>query len=156
MSVIRARETECEDTILAAAKTAGWRVHAERSAQTGDRHMTPIKGHPGWVDLVLVRGTEALFVELKRHPNAVEPEQLAWHTSLRAAGLTAGVVWVPEGMDRFVAWLTARPGDRPAWIETPREPVARRRAGLPKHARIEAEVDRRNAGRQASYRKWHA
>lgn len=109
MTQPRATEAECEDAIIAAAKLAGWRVHAERHASVRDgKHVTPIKGHKGWPDLVLVRGREVWFVELKRKPNKVEPEQHAWLNALECAGVRTAVVWVPEQMQAFIALLTRR------------------------------------------------
>ena len=106
----RATERECEDTIIAAAKILGWLCHAERPAQSGRGWRTPIRGDAGWPDLVLVRGWRILFVELKRKPNRVEPAQQTWLTTLTAAGAEARVVWVPEGLDEFLAELVAREG----------------------------------------------
>lgn len=57
-------------------------------------------------------------------------------------------------LDPTTKLVTVELVPRPAAVVSAPRPVTRR--GLPKHARIEAEVDRRNAGRQASYRKWHA
>lgn len=70
--------------------------------------MTPIQGHAGFPDLVLVRGRECLMVELKRRPFKVQPAQTAWHDALRRARVVCGTVWVPEGMDAFISYLTHR------------------------------------------------
>lgn len=100
----RATEAECQNTIIAAACIHGWRVHAERSAQVRPgKHVTPIQGHKGFPDLVLVRGEQLWFVELKRKPNKVEPEQEAWLFALAdVEGVRAAIVWVPEGMQAFI------------------------------------------------------
>lgn len=109
MPDIRPTEAQCQATIVDAAIRLGWRVHAERPAQKqSGKWATSIQGHKGWVDLVLVRGSEALFVELKRKPNKVEPEQTAWHVALVVAGLNVLVVFVPEEQDDLIARL-ARP-----------------------------------------------
>lgn len=105
----RASELACEATIIAAAKTFGWLVHGARPARTGKGWATPIKGHAGWPDLVLVRGAELLIVELKRKPNKVEPAQRIWIDALVSAGVEALVVFVPEQLDEFVARLAQRP-----------------------------------------------
>jgi hypothetical protein len=105
----RAKELECEQTILSAAKIAGWRRHGERPAQSRKKWSTPIKGDPGWPDLVLVRGPVMLCVELKRHPNTVDPEQLEWLRVLgKVPGVWALLVWVPEDMDAFNEALFGR------------------------------------------------
>lgn len=109
MTATRATETQCQATIVAGAKTFGWRVHAERPAQGGKGWRTPIQGHKGFPDLVLVRGRRVMFVELKRKPNKVEPEQQEWLDDLAVAGVEARVVWVPEGMQTFLAELARRP-----------------------------------------------
>lgn len=99
----RATEAECQNTIIAAAYIHGWRVHAERPAQVRPgKHVTPIQGHKGFPDLVLVRGSQLWFVELKRKPNKVEPEQGVWLAMLTRAGARTAVVWVPEGMQTFI------------------------------------------------------
>lgn len=107
MSAHRPSELQCERTIIEAARIAGWRIHGERTAirQSG-RYSTPIKGHPGFPDLILVRDGELLAVELKRKPNRVEAGQQAWLDALgEVPGVTAIVVWVPEQQDAFIASL---------------------------------------------------
>jgi len=108
VSAPRATERECEDTIIAAARTFGWRVHAERPAQSTKGWRTPVRGDPGWCDLALVRGHEFLLVELKRHPNKLEPEQEKWLAALSFAGVDARVVWCPEQLQEFCQWLADR------------------------------------------------
>jgi hypothetical protein len=105
--VKRPSEAECQRTIIEAAKLGGWLVHAERPAQTAGRHMTPIQGHAGFPDLVLVhqRRRQVVFIELKRKPNRVEPLQARWIETLASVGVDARVVWVPEQMDDFVQFL---------------------------------------------------
>jgi hypothetical protein len=94
--------------VIDAAKMFGWRIHHTRPARTGKGWRSPIQGHVGFPDLVLVRGPVLQFVELKRKPNKVEPAQQAWLDALSATGATVSVVWVPEELDGFVAHLTAR------------------------------------------------
>jgi len=106
MTVLRrASESECEDAIIDAAQWLGFRVHAERPARSGLGHATPIKGDPGWPDLVICGHGHVLVVELKRAPNKVEPAQHLWLSALAAAGVSAEVVWVPEGKESFIALL---------------------------------------------------
>lgn len=105
----RATEAQWQEAIVEAAKATGWLVHAERPAQTGRGWATPIQGHKGFPDLVLVRGREMLVVELKRKPNKVEHMQQVWLDALALAGVDVRVVWVPEGAPTFLAELTARP-----------------------------------------------
>ena len=103
----RPTELQCQATIIAAAKRGGWRVHAERTSLTqSGRYSTAIAGHRGFPDLVLANPTRGVvIVELKRKPNRVEPEQQRWLDVLTASGFDARVVWVPEELDVFCAWL---------------------------------------------------
>jgi len=54
--------------------------------------------HPGWPDLVLVRGPRALFIELKTERGAIRPEQAAWGERLLKAGLDWRI-WRPAHWD---------------------------------------------------------
>lgn len=105
---MRATEAECQQTIVEAAKLLGWRVHATRTAQTAKGWRTPVQGHRGFPDLVLACHGRLLFVELKRKPNRVEPEQQAWLDTLSHAGADVHVVWVPEGMQAFIDALAVK------------------------------------------------
>lgn len=110
MTAIRATELQCETTILQAAARFGWLSHGERTVRvnpTARGYATPVKGDPGFPDLVLAHRTLplAVIVELKRRPNTVEPAQQVWHDRLRAAGLDVRVWWVPEELDAIVAYL---------------------------------------------------
>ena len=107
----RLTERQCQDKIIDAAKLGGWLVHAGRPARTANGWATAIQGHAGFPDLVLVHPRRGLwFVELKRKPNKVEPAQQLWLSVIRdAPGSTCvRVLWVPEQMDEFIAWLTER------------------------------------------------
>lgn len=102
----RAHELACEQTILEAAKLAGWRRHGERPAMSKKGYRTPIKGEPGWPDLILVKNGWMIAAELKRHPNAPDAEQIEWLRVLsHVPGVLALLVWVPEDMDAFNAAL---------------------------------------------------
>lgn len=105
----RATEAQCITTIVDAAKLLGWRVHHSRPGYTRQGYRTPIQGHKGLPDLILVRGRQLWIVETKRRPNKVEPEQQAWLDAFTAAGVAARVVWVPEGLAEFLADLARRP-----------------------------------------------
>lgn len=105
-SGLRAKELECEATILEAAQIAGWRRHGERPAMSKKGHKTPIKGEAGWPDLILVKGAQMVCVELKRWPRTPDPAQIAWLEKLdKIPGVVALVLWVPEQMDEFNAQL---------------------------------------------------
>ena len=104
-----AREADYQATIVQTATLAGWYCHAERPATTANGTRTHIQGHAGWPDLCLVRGTRALFLELKRRPGGrVTAGQVSWQERLIAAGLDARVVWLPDELDALLAELTER------------------------------------------------
>lgn len=98
----RATEAECQTAIIQAAKLGGWLVHAERPAmrQSG-RWSTPIQGHSGFPDLVLVKGSWVLVVELKRKPNKIEDSQRRWLDAFAQTSVIPLVVWVPEQQREF-------------------------------------------------------
>jgi len=99
----RATELDCETTIIQGARILGYLVHGERPARTlGQGWVTPIKGDAGWPDLVIAGHGHCLVVELKRRPRKVDAAQQTWLDVLAAAGVTTGVVWVPEGVDAFL------------------------------------------------------
>jgi len=106
----RATEDECEDTIVAAASLLGYRVHVERKARTRRGWRTPIKGHPGWPDLVIVGHGRLIVAELKRKPNRLDPDQAVWLDALRnvtGSVLDVQLLWVPEQMQSFIDYLSA-------------------------------------------------
>ena len=63
---------------------------------------------PGFPDLVLVRGLQALFVECKTERGRLTVEQRQWLDGLQQAGLRAFVLR-PDGLDALLAELLARP-----------------------------------------------
>lgn len=108
MTDSRPTESQCQATIVAAAKLLGWKVHATRQAMTRHGWRTPVQGDAGFPDLLLVRGSQLMCIELKRKPNRVEPEQQGWLDALAAAGVDVCVVWVPEQMHELLAELAER------------------------------------------------
>lgn len=114
----RATEAQCQRTVVEAARLGGWLVYHNRPAQNGQgRWRTALQGHQGFPDLVLVHAIARLvwFVELKRRPNTMAPEQLAWGDALHNAGADWRVVWVPDELDEFVQLLAnaGRPNRTP-------------------------------------------
>lgn len=100
-----ATELDWERTIIEGARLLGYRVHGERPARNRNGWVTPIKGDAGWPDLVICGHGHLFVVELKRRPNKVTAEQQDWLDALAAAHVHTGVVWVPEGVDGFLATL---------------------------------------------------
>ena len=105
-------EAECQAVIVKAAMLAGWRVHAERTSRTqSGGWATAIQGHPGFCDLVLVRGEQLWFLELKRDKTGrIGPGQDEWIDALEAVpGVRAAVIWVPSEQDRLIKMLQRKP-----------------------------------------------
>ena len=111
-------EAQCQQAIVAAAKLGGWLVHAERPAQArSGKWATPIQGHAGWPDLVLISPDHrtVIVAELKRKPNKPTAEQLRWLDALAdfarysgcEQGLHVAVWWVPDDMDAICRALAA-------------------------------------------------
>lgn len=99
----RALERDCQTTVVTAARMLGYRVLSIRPAFSKGKYSTPIQGDPGYPDLTLVHPkVGVLFVELKRHPNRLEPDQEIWAGVMLDAGLTWRLVWVPEHLDSFI------------------------------------------------------
>lgn len=117
-------EKECQRTIVAAARMCGWRVYHNRPTEGANgRWRTALQGHAGFPDLVMVHpiGGHVWFVELKRRPNVLAPEQLAWADDLKAAGADWRIVWVPDELIDFcqlIADSSTRPGTRKPWPVT--------------------------------------
>lgn len=114
-------EDECQRTIVDAAKTTGWLVHHTRKARGKHetKWRTPIQGHVGFPDLVLVHPTahRVMIVELKRRPAKPTLAQAQWIEAFIRAGITARVVWVPDELHSFVQELA----DKAAKIADPYE-----------------------------------
>lgn len=105
-------ELACEATIIAAAMAAGWLVHGTRTVRVGKgarAFATPVKGQPGFPDLVLLRPPVAYVVELKAPGNYPSAEQRRWLAAFRACGIDAEVIYVPTEMDALLELLARRP-----------------------------------------------
>jgi VRR-NUC domain-containing protein len=106
-----ATEAACQRTIVELARDVlGYRVLAIRPAiGRQGRWQSPIQGDAGYPDLTLVHPRAGvLFVELKRKPNRLDPDQKRWGEALREAGAEWRVVWVPEQLDAFCQELADR------------------------------------------------
>jgi hypothetical protein len=96
--------------VVQLARMLGWRVHHARAAMNRNgKWATPIQGHPGFPDLVLVRERgvfRVVFAELKRQGGRLQPDQREWLRLLRAAGAEV-YVWRPGDLEAVQAVLTA-------------------------------------------------
>lgn len=104
-------EAELQALITDAAKLGGWRTAHFRPART-DRGWRTAGQYDaaGFPDLVMVRGRELLFWELKSERGKVATEQSEW---LRWLGKVPGVdarVVRPAQADFAVGRLLAKPG----------------------------------------------
>ncbi len=80
-------EKDLQNAAVALAKTLGYRVaHFRPAIGRGGRWSTPMQGHPGWPDLVLVGRGRVVFRELKVGTNNLSPDQEMWGAALLAAG----------------------------------------------------------------------
>ena len=106
------KESECQQTIVAAAKATGWLCHGERTSRNArGNYSTAIQGDRGFCDLILVKGGQMLALELKRDKTGViGPGQQEWIDALDAVpGVTARIVGVPSSLQAVVDYLASVP-----------------------------------------------
>ena len=61
--VFKINEAALQNAVIELAKLYGWKVHHTRPAQMpSGKWATPIQGHAGFPDLVLVRPPDTIFV----------------------------------------------------------------------------------------------
>jgi len=84
------------------AKLCGWRVY---------RTWLPIHSPAGFPDLVLVRGREALFVELKSEKGKLKPAQEQWLNALQHVETVNAFCWKPDHWPLIEAALARRPSE---------------------------------------------
>lgn len=102
-------EAQFQQRIVDRAKARGWLVQHSRPAPTrSGGWATPIQGHKGFPDLVIVRDGMVIFAELKqdgRYPNA---DQRRWLAELGTDGVNKKVaVWRPKDWDTICEILDA-------------------------------------------------
>jgi hypothetical protein len=89
-------ESELLNAVLDLARVFGWRTAHFRAALTRHGWRTPVQGDgAGFPDLVLVRGSRVIAIELKSDTGNLTDEQRIWLDALSDAGVLA-VVWRPE------------------------------------------------------------
>jgi len=94
--VFKINEAALQNAVIELAKLYGWKVHHTRPAQMpSGRWATPIQGHAGFPDLVLVRPPDTIFVELKSAIGKTSDKQDEWIAALQAAGQEVHV-WRPR------------------------------------------------------------
>jgi hypothetical protein len=96
-------EVDFQTLVVSHATTNGWLVHHARKARMKDGEWrTPIQGHKGFVDLVLVHPDRrrVMFVELKSTKGRASKEQERWIAGLQRCGQPVHIV-----RPRDWAWL---------------------------------------------------
>jgi len=89
-------EAQLLAAVLDLARVFGWRTAHFRAAMTAHGWRTAVAGDgAGFPDLVLVRGSRVIAIELKSDTGALTPEQRRWMDALTDAGVLA-CVWRPQ------------------------------------------------------------
>ena len=96
------KESYFQSQVIMLAKLHGWLVMHTRAVEIRPGvWKTPLTGHPGFPDLVLVHKYKGvIFAELKSDIGRVSPAQKAWHETLEAAGQEI-YVWRPKDLDQI-------------------------------------------------------
>ena len=80
-------ERELQSAVIEMAKLLGWRVMHTRPARMLDgRWRTPLQGHEGFPDLVLLGRRGCSSCELKSEKGKLTQEQALWLNGFRASG----------------------------------------------------------------------
>lgn len=88
-------EAEFLRMVLQLAKLRGWYTYHARPARTARGWRTAVQGDGvGWMDLLCVR-ERVIVAELKVGRGKLTPEQSAWLSAFREAGVGA-FVWTPN------------------------------------------------------------
>jgi len=94
-------EAELIGTVIEMAKVFGWLVTHYRAARTSKGYRTPLQGHRGGPDLLLVHRETGLTLhaELKSEVGGLRPEQKEWRDALSKRG--AYRLWRPSDLDKI-------------------------------------------------------
>lgn len=112
-------EEAWQKVVIDYARLNGWRVAHFRAARTAaGGWRTPVEADgEGFPDLVLVRGPELIFAELKSSTGKARPAQVGWLEALSAIGDAADRAWrasaEPGAVDLRVDVVLWRPEDWP-------------------------------------------
>ena len=97
-------ERDFQAQVVELAKLFGWRIAHFRPAPSAKGWRTPMIGHPGWPDLVLLRPPRLILAELKS-TSKVRPEQQEWLDQLGQVPGVESHVWRPADLDLIVDLL---------------------------------------------------
>jgi hypothetical protein len=102
-------EAAWQQQVVDLARLTRWLVHHTRPARRADgTWSTPIQGDPGFPDLVMIRGSRVLWVELKSDTGRLTTDQMAWRDRLLLAG-QEWYCWRPRDWPKVQK--TLRPAD---------------------------------------------
>lgn len=98
MTTVHLTEAQWQEQVLGMARLFGWRCAHFRSARTEKGWRTPVQADgAGFPDLVLVRGTELIFAELKANRGRATEAQHEWVNALaHVAAAVAGVEYCDD------------------------------------------------------------
>ncbi len=118
------RESHFQNYVVREAMSNGWLVCHFRTARSqSGRYWTPVQGHVGFPDLVLVRDSCFCVVELKRDSGRLSVQQRRW-LSLLSKHVQCVGVWRPHMIDSIRVFLeTGNPSDFCGRYESGSEPL---------------------------------
>ncbi len=82
--------------VIALAKLTGWRIYHTYDSR---------RSEPGFPDLILIRGSVLLAIELKSETGKPTAEQLAWLGSFAGVQRVESSLWRPSDWDTIQATL---------------------------------------------------
>ncbi len=83
--------------IIQLARRRGWLcAHFRPGLTQRGRWVTAMSGDVGFPDIVLARGTQVIFAELKTKNGKTSPAQDRWLETLRGSPYVGAVVWRPS------------------------------------------------------------
>lgn len=101
-------EDELQAAICELLDLFGWRWMHQRPARTSKGWRTAISGHKGFPDIIAVRGSRIVTIELKSEKGRPTPDQDAWGWALAKAGAES-YVWHPSNLPSIAKILQKGP-----------------------------------------------
>lgn len=103
-------ERDFQNWVIDAAKLFAWHYAHFRPAYTGKGWRTPMQGHSGFPDLVLVKPPRLIFAELKVNPASRKTgrpseDQEVWLGLLRQVVGAECYVWRPSDREEILKAL---------------------------------------------------